>query len=78
MKKTLADLVFNPIAQNDIASLSLTDGQVKEIVDNIKSYTPFTGASCGCRKGVQRDNCPNCEGTGKVIDFAAIRARRNS
>jgi hypothetical protein len=27
---------------------------------------------------VQRDNCPNCEGTGYVIDFAAIRATRRS
>jgi hypothetical protein len=36
---------------------------------------PFTGARCGCRPGVERDNCPNCEGTGRVIDFAAIRAR---
>ena len=25
--------------------------------------------------GVQRDNCPACEGTGQIIDFAAIRAR---
>jgi hypothetical protein len=23
---------------------------------------------------MERDNCPNCEGTGYVIDFAAIRA----
>jgi hypothetical protein len=43
-----------------------------------KAYTPLTGAKCGCRRGVQRDNCPNCEGTGNVIDFAAIRARNNA
>jgi len=36
-------------------------------------YQPKTGAKCGCRKGVQRDNCPTCEGTGQVIDFGAIR-----
>jgi hypothetical protein len=24
---------------------------------------------------VERDNCSSCEGTGWVIDFAAIRAR---
>lgn len=35
--------------------------------------TPKTGARCGCRPGVQRDNCPACEGSGMVIDFAAIR-----
>ena len=39
-------------------------------------YQPKTGARCHCRKGVQRDNCPDCEGTGWRIDFAAIRARR--
>jgi hypothetical protein len=38
-------------------------------------YQPKTGAKCGCRPGQQRDNCPNCEGTGQVIDFVAIRAR---
>jgi len=38
-------------------------------------YQPKTGAACGCKRGIQRDNCPNCEGTGQVIDFAAIRAR---
>ena len=38
------------------------------------SYQPKTGARCGCKRGVQRDNCPACEGTGWVIDFAAIRA----
>lgn len=38
-------------------------------------YQPKTGNKCSCRRGVQRDNCPNCEGTGMVIDFAAIRAR---
>lgn len=28
-----------------------------------------------CRRGIQRDNCPHCEGTGMVIDFKAILAR---
>jgi len=40
-----------------------------------KEYQPKTGAACGCKRGVQRDNCPNCEGTGWVIDFKAIRER---
>ncbi len=40
------------------------------------TYTPKTGAACSCKRGVQRDNCPTCEGTGQVIDFAAIHARR--
>jgi hypothetical protein len=41
----------------------------------MSTYQPKTGAKCGCRPGVQRDNCARCEGTGMVIDFQAIRAR---
>lgn len=48
---------------------------MKEITNNGQGWQPKTGAKCGCRKGVQRDNCPSCEGTGYMIDFAAIRAR---
>jgi hypothetical protein len=36
---------------------------------------PKTGEPCACRPGIARDNCPQCEGTGQRIDFAAIRAR---
>ena len=36
---------------------------------------PTTGQRGACRPGVWRDNGPTCEGTGWVIDFAAIRAR---
>jgi len=43
------------------------------------NYQPKTGARCACKRGIERDNCPTCEGTGWVIDFAAIhRARRES
>ena len=38
-------------------------------------YQPKTGVPCGCKRGTQRDNCPECEGTGQRIDFAAVRAR---
>jgi len=38
-------------------------------------YQPTTGQRCGCKPGVNRDNCPACEGTGWRIDFARIRAR---
>ena len=38
-------------------------------------YQPKTGRACSCRRGVQRDNCPTCEGTGQVVDFLAIRRR---
>lgn len=40
-----------------------------------REYQPKTGAPCSCRRGMERDNCPQCEGTGMRIDFAAIRAR---
>ena len=26
---------------------------------------------CGCRRGIERDNCPSCEGTGQLIDWRA-------
>ena len=31
---------------------------------------------CGCRPGVQRDNCPNCEGTGQAIDWRQYYANK--
>jgi hypothetical protein len=39
-----------------------------------KQYQPKTGQPCNCRRGIERDNCPACEGTGQRIDFAKIRA----
>lgn len=45
-----------------------------EVMDKFE-YQPKTGAKCSCKRGVERDNCPTCEGTGWVIDFARIRAR---
>jgi len=41
----------------------------------MSAYQPKTGASCFCKKGGQRDNCPACEGTGQQIDFKAIREK---
>lgn len=38
-----------------------------------KAYQPKTGAKCHCKRGVERDNCPDCEGTGQRIDFKKIR-----
>jgi hypothetical protein len=39
------------------------------------TYQPKTGEPCGCKRGVERDNCPACEGTGWRIDFRKIRER---
>jgi len=41
-------------------------------------YQPKTGQACGCKRGIERDNCANCEGTGMAIDFRAIRARKQA
>lgn len=53
-----------------------SDEDVRRSTAAAIGYQPKTGAPCSCRPGQSRDNCPTCEGTGMVIDFAAIRARR--
>jgi hypothetical protein len=40
-------------------------------------YAPSTGIKCHCRLGLERDNCPDCEGSGFRVDFAKIRAIRS-
>ena len=52
-----------------------SDAQLRREREN--PYSPKTGARCSCRPGVQRDNCPRCEGTGWVIDFKKIHERKN-
>ena len=37
---------------------------------------PLTGSACGCKRGIERDNCPNCEGTGKAIDWKRYHQER--
>ena len=49
---------------------------VNKLLGNVNEYQPKTGAKCGCRRGVQRDNCSACEGTGYAVDFRAIRNRK--
>lgn len=49
--------------------------ETNALLGNVHEYQPKTGAKCGCKRGVQRDNCPTCEGTGQVINFQAIRNR---
>lgn len=38
-----------------------------------EAYQPTTGEKCHCKRGQERDNCPDCEGTGMKIDFRQIR-----
>jgi hypothetical protein len=53
-------------------------GKSKSEESKKAEYQPKTGQPCTCKPGVQRDNCPQCEGTGQRIDFAAIRNRNKS
>jgi hypothetical protein len=41
-------------------------------------YQPKTGQKCTCKRGIERDNCPACEGTGMMIDFKAIINRNKN
>ena len=50
-------------------------GKIARSYPSGQGYQPKTGQPCHCRVGVQRSNCPDCEGTGQRIDFAAIRSR---
>ncbi len=52
--------------------------KVNNLLGNRYQYQPKTGAKCGCKRGHQRDNCPTCEGTGMVIDFASIRSTKGN
>ena len=47
-------------------------------MEKFKDDRSLYGQKCNCRKGVERDNCPACEGTGIRIDFDAIRNRRKA
>jgi hypothetical protein len=58
-----------------VAAKAAITRHLKEAVIAARPYQPRTGARCSCRPGIERDNCPQCEGTGWRIDFAAIRAR---
>lgn len=56
--------------------IGLKPAEIIECVPPAVPYQPKTGAACSCRRGIMRDNCAACEGTGMIIDFARIRARR--
>ena len=37
---------------------------------------PMTGTACHCKPGLHRDNCPDCEGTGRRIDWKEYHRRK--
>jgi hypothetical protein len=49
--------------------------KVNALLGNVHEYQPKTGRTCSCKRGVMRDNCSACEGTGFAINFSAIRNR---
>jgi hypothetical protein len=61
----------------------VVDAHCSAVLENVnrllgnwrQDHPPRTGAKCFCKRGVQRDNCPECEGTGWKIDFVKLRAR---
>ena len=63
-----------------VLDLNLTTGKAFARAATVPSGVPYhrpkTGQPCSCRRGIERDNCPQCEGTGQRIDFAAIRNAR--
>lgn len=60
---------------NGIATVPHSERQLPVVTEQRKPATPTLGP-CSCRRGIERDNCPACEGTGQRIDFAAIRDAR--
>jgi len=34
--------------------------------------------TCGCRRGIERDNCPQCEGSGIAIDWRKFHADKKA
>ena len=59
----------------DISATKLEVEIKKPNMKTTTQYQPKTGEPCFCRPGMQRDNCPTCEGTGWRVDFKAIRER---
>lgn len=76
--ETIGDFQGHATIQQARAALKIEARKAGHLAD-LKTkapapYQPKTGHACGCRPGIQRDNCPQCEGTGQRIDFAAILA----
>lgn len=67
IKSVLKEIKFNK-----------TSGKWQRITEGDQGYQPKTGAKCSCQPGKQRDNCSNCEGTGYVIDFKAVRKKNEN
>ena len=41
---------------------------------NTNEQIPTLG-TCHCKRGMMRDNCPSCEGTGQRINFPLLKLR---
>ena len=73
----ITDRTPTPSARCAYEHIHAEIAELKKLISKPRrEYQPKTGQACGCRPGMQRDNCPQCEGTGQRIDFAAIRGAR--
>src|SRR3990167_715420 len=78
MRITLENPALWRLIKNKTGALRREElSMAKETIDEA-AWSPKTGASCSCRRGVERDNCPRCEGSGQVINFKAIHAAREA
>lgn len=71
------NLTSNDSASTPAAHRSTTNktgGDTRKTSNAHMKKNTTKGTPCHCKPGQQRDNCPDCEGTGYRIDFAAIRA----
>ena len=53
------------------AKVSVEESKINKI------SLPKTGKPCSCKKGIERDNRSNCEGTGMAIDWRKFHADKN-
>lgn len=67
--------VWTPGQIEELSKLDYGDFVKVKGLAKDQGYQPKTGEPCDCVPGQERDNCPQCEGTGQRIDFKAIRAR---
>src|ERR1017187_1717418 len=57
--------------------ISIPDVEESKAIREVESKMPTSGP-CHCKPGVERDNCSDCEGTGKQIDWRAWHAANDT
>jgi hypothetical protein len=63
-------------ADNDLPSFPVQDNhRLEREVHALRRTLPRSGP-CHCKPGIERDNCPNCEGSGIAVNWRAFHAQR--